>query len=399
MTPDDKLALLVLQPTPFCNIDCKYCYLPSRSDRRRMRFETLKTIASRLVDADLVGDSLSVVWHAGEPLVLSPEWYSEAIKILAEILPKPVSVEHHFQTNGLLIDDAWCDFFKRAGARVGVSIDGPQDLHDASRRTRGGKGTHAQVVRGIRQLQLAGVPLHAICVVTKAHLDHPDRLYHFFVELGIKELGFNIEEIDGINKNSTLNGDEAAAAFARFFSRIMFNYRQNPDLICIREVERVLVSLMNSAPTKLSGSVQTRPLAIVSVAWNGDISTFSPELLGISDPRLGPMSFGNVATHSFADVLADTRLQQIAVEISRGVKRCRKACPYFGFCRGGAPANKLGETGRLDTTVTMFCKLTHMVITEAVLSGLEQDLDNQARAVHPNRMRDGASGGLDTFAD
>lgn len=364
-----------------------------------MRFETLKTIASRLVDADLVGDSLSVVWHAGEPLVLSPEWYSEAIKILAEILPKPVSVEHHFQTNGLLIDDAWCDFFKRAGARVGVSIDGPQDLHDASRRTRGGKGTHAQVVRGIRQLQLAGVPLHAICVVTKAHLDHPDRLYHFFVELGIKELGFNIEEIDGINKNSTLNGDEAAAAFARFFSRIMFNYRQNPDLICIREVERVLVSLMNSAPTKLSGSVQTRPLAIVSVAWNGDISTFSPELLGISDPRLGPMSFGNVATHSFADVLADTRLQQIAVEISRGVKRCRKACPYFGFCRGGAPANKLGETGRLDTTVTMFCKLTHMVITEAVLSGLEQDLDNQARAVHPNRMRDGASGGLDTFAD
>ncbi len=378
---DEKVALLVLQPTPFCNIDCKYCYLPNRSDRSRMSFATLKTAMSRIVEADLLAESLSIVWHAGEPLVLPPAWYAEAFGTVAEAVPKNVSVEHHFQTNGLLVDDAWCDFLKRAGARVGVSIDGPEDLHDASRRTRGDKGTHARVVAGIRRLQQAEIPLHAICVVTGAHLDHADRLFDFFIDLGIKELGFNVEEVDGINRQSSLYREDVAAGFAKFFSQIVLRYRQDPDRISIREIERILSSLVNSAPQKLSGNTQTRPLAIISIAWDGSIGTFSPELLGTSDQRLGSMAFGNIATHSFADVLADDRLRGIAAEISHGVEQCRESCPYFGFCRGGAPANKLGETGRFDTTVTTFCKLTYMMMTEAVLSGLEQDLDKRVANV------------------
>jgi uncharacterized protein len=371
----EKIGLLVLQPTPFCNIDCKYCYLPNRDDRSRMSFATLRSALSRIVEAELVGESLSVVWHAGEPLVMPREWYSEAFQIIFETLPPDVSIEHNFQTNGLLVNDQWCDFFRRAGARVGVSIDGPAALHDASRQTRNGMGTHGRVVTGIRRLQEAGIPLHAICVLTRAHLDHADQVFDFFVELGIKELGFNIDEVDGVNRTSSLEAEDSAAAFSRFFDRIVYRYRQNPDLLAIREIDRVLASLMNSSPKTLTGNIQTRPLAITSIAWNGDIGTFSPELLGTADARFGPLSFGNVATHSFADVLAHPRLKQIASEISRGVGRCRKACPYFGFCRGGAPANKLGETGRFDTTVTTFCKLTHMVITEAVLTGLEKDLD------------------------
>jgi uncharacterized protein len=172
-----------------------------------------------------------------------------------------------------------------------------------------------------------------------------------------------------------LDAEDSVIAFSRFFDRIVCRYREDPDRMTIREIDRVVSSLMNSSPRELTGNIQTRPLAIVSIAWNGDIGTFSPELLGTTGPRFGPLSFGNVATHSFTDVLADPRLRQISAEISRGVGRCRKTCPYFGFCRGGAPANKLGETGRFDTTVTTFCKLTHMVITETVLAGLEEDLD------------------------
>lgn len=372
--PAEKIALLVLQPTPFCNINCKYCYLPNRDDRSRMTFATLRSVLSRANEAELVGDSLSIVWHAGEPLVMPREWYAEAFGIISEILPE-VIVKHHFQTNGLLIDDQWCDFFRRAGARVGVSIDGPAALHDASRQTRNGMGTHKRVVAGIRCLQQAQITSYAICVLTRAHLDHPDELFDFFVDLGVKELGFNIDEIDGVNRTSSLEAADAVTAFSSFFGRIVDRYRKDPDLLAIREIDRVLSSLMNSSPKELTGNIQTRPLDIISIAWNGDIGTFSPELLGTSHARFGPLSFGNVATHSFDDVLKHPRLRQIAGEISRGVGHCRQSCPYFGFCRGGAPANKLGETGRFDTTVTTFCKLTHMVITEAVLAGLEQDLD------------------------
>jgi uncharacterized protein len=372
--PVEKIALLVLQPTPFCNINCKYCYLPNRDDRSRMSFATLRSALSRAAEADRVGDSLSIVWHAGEPLVMPREWYVEAFGIVAEILPA-VNVEHQFQTNGLLIDDHWCDFFRQTGARVGVSIDGPAALHDASRQTRNGMGTHQRVVAGIRRLQQAEITSHAICVLTRAHLDHADAVFDFFVDLGVKELGFNIDEIDGVNRTSSLQVEDAVTAFSGFFRRIVDRFRRDPDLLAIREIDRVVSSLMNSSPRELTGNIQTRPLDIVSIAWNGDIGTFSPELLGTSHPRFGPLSFGNVATHSFDDVLEHSRLRQIAAEISRGVGRCRQSCPYFGFCRGGAPANKLGETGRFDTTVTTFCKLTHMVITETVLAGLEQDLD------------------------
>jgi len=371
----EKVSLLVLQPSPFCNINCKYCYLPDRHDRSRMSADTLAAALRRVTDAGLVGESLSIVWHAGEPLTVPRDWYVDAFRSASKILPDRAAIEHNFQTNGLLINEGWCDFFREHRIRLGVSIDGPQALHDASRRTRSGGGTHRQVVAGIRRLQQEGIHPHAICVLTRAHLAHADEIFDFFVDLGIRALAFNIDEVDGVNTTSSLAADDAAAEFANFFSRIVDRYRRNPDALFIREIDRVISSLMTSAPADLTGNIQTRPLSIISIAWNGDIGTFSPEMLGTSDPRFGPLSFGNVMTNSIADVLAHPRLRQMAAEIARGVERCQKGCPYYGFCGGGAPANKLCETGRLDTTVTMFCKFTHMVVTETVLAGLEQEVD------------------------
>ena len=384
------LALLILQPTPFCNIDCGYCYLPDRQNRSRMSFETLRAGISRILEAGLLGKSLSVVWHAGEPLVMSRDWYAEAFRIVAEMVPGDIAVEHNFQTNALLVDKAWCDFFREHRVRVGVSVDGPAALHDLSRRTRSGKGTHERALAGVRLLLQSEIPVHAICVLTRAHLDRADEIFDFFVGLGIRELGFNIDEIDGVNRTSSLAAEDALSKFSQFFNTIVSRYRGDPGLLSIREIDRVLASLMNSSPQELAGNIQTRPLAIVSIAWNGDVSTFSPELLGTHDPRFGLFSFGNVATHALAEVLQDPRLRRIAAEISRGVGRCRKTCPYFGFCRGGAPANKLGETGRFDTTVTTFCTLTHMVVTETVLVGLEKDLARMTAPSDPFPQRDHA---------
>jgi uncharacterized protein len=81
--PALKTRLLVLQPTPFCNIDCSYCYLPDRNDRSRMSLATVRLAARRLREDGLLGDELTVVWHAGEPLVLPPAWYEEAFAVLA----------------------------------------------------------------------------------------------------------------------------------------------------------------------------------------------------------------------------------------------------------------------------------------------------------------------------
>jgi uncharacterized protein len=369
------LALLILQPTPFCNLDCRYCYLPSRDNRARMSIATLESALRRIGEAHILGDVLSVVWHAGEPLAVSRAWYAEAFSTARNILPADLRIDHHFQTNGTLVNDLWCDFILQHGIRVGVSIDGPAKLHDANRRTRDGEETHGRVLAGVHRLQAAGIPVHAICVLTRAHLDYPDAIFDFFVDQGIREVDFNIEEVDGINQTTSLFADDSLVAFRRFFARIVERYREDPTRLAIREIGRVVEALMDPGFGTQGGNAQTVPLAMLNIAWDGSIGTFSPELLGTAHERYGQFRFGNVATETMLEVLNNPRLQKISAEIRRGVKRCRACCPYFAFCRGGAPSNKLGETGRFDSTTTIFCTITQKLVVETVLAALEEDLN------------------------
>lgn len=218
--PAGGLQLLVLQASPFCNLDCDYCYLPDRGDRTRMGLEVLERIVAQVMASGLVGDTLPVVWHAGEPMAVPRDWYEAAFAIVAR-QAGPRRVQHHFQTNGVLIDAAWCEFFRRHGVRVGISIDGPAALHDRHRRRRDGRGTHAQVMRGIAQLRSAGIGFHTIAVLTREALDQADALFDFFVALGTDEVGFNVEEVEAAHGQSSLQGDDCAAAVRAFWDRML----------------------------------------------------------------------------------------------------------------------------------------------------------------------------------
>jgi len=145
-TPALKTRLLILQPTPFCNIDCDYCYLPDRRSTARMSLATMRRAAERLLDDKLLAEQLTVVWHAGEPLTLPVGYFEAAIGVLDEVLGGRCRLSHSIQTNATLIDADWCVLIKRHDIRIGVSVDGPVDLHDAHRRTRTGRGTHARVL-------------------------------------------------------------------------------------------------------------------------------------------------------------------------------------------------------------------------------------------------------------
>jgi uncharacterized protein len=368
------LALLVLQPTPFCNLDCKYCYLPDRDNPARMSFATLEAAFGRITDSTILGNSLSIVWHAGEPFAVPRTWYAEAFTIARQTLPSDLRIEHHFQTNATLVTDAWCDFILLHRVRIGVSIDGPAHLHDLKRLSRRGNGTHSRVLRGIQLLQSAGIDVHAICVLTRQHLDEPDAVFDFFLDQGIREVGFNIEEVDGANQTSSLTND-ALEAFQRFFKRILERYQEDPTRISIREINRVVETLLDPKYGTYHGNAQNILFGILSIAWDGSISTFSPELLGIKHKRFHNFQFGNVLVDSLSDVRSNERLLRVNTEIERGTKRCLASCLYFSFCRGGSPSNKLGETDRFDSTTTVFCSMTQKTIVDTVLAALDKDLE------------------------
>lgn len=368
------LDLLVIQPTPLCNIDCGYCYLPGRDDRRRMSMETLETAFRRIFESGLARAELSVVWHAGEPLVLPPAWYAAAFAIIERIRPGRVRVRHSMQTNATLIDRRWCAFFAEHAINLGLSIDGPAWLHDRCRRTRAGQGTHARAMRGLDAVRAAGLPFHVICVLTQESLAHPDAIVDFFIAAGVRDLCFNVEEIEAAHGRSSLAFPGVEAAFRRFIERVIERMRAAPDAMRIREIDDVVAALRHPDFGRLTANTQNTPFQIVSIAWNGGISTFSPELLGWRHERYGAFAFGDVATHALDDVAADGRFQDIAADIAAGVEACRRTCPYFAFCRGGAPANKLAEKGTFASTETLYCRLTQKIVVECVLTALERDL-------------------------
>lgn len=373
---EPRLRLLVLQPTPFCNIDCSYCYLSARQSRARMSLETLALVCRLVLESPHLDRQLDVAWHGGEPLVVPLPWYEDAVALMAERCPAGLELTHCFQTNGLLLNEGWARFFARNGAKVGLSIDGPADLHDAHRRTRRGEGTHAKAMRAVRLLQDQGLPFHVITVLTERALDDPDRLFDFYVRNGIKEVGFNIEEIEGANGRSSLVGRPIETKFRLFIKRFFELVWAAPGLLKLRELESALGHLLSDEPVR---DEQNLPFAIVSVGHDGTISTFSPELLGASHSRFEGFAFGKVATHSFEDVGRAAAFRTINNEIRRGVEACERTCCYFRWCGGGAPANKLFETGRFDATETMHCRLTRQVVLEQAIAGVEARMRTDMR--------------------
>ena len=308
-------------------------------------------------------------------------WYEDAIALMAERRPASLQLTHRFQSNGVLLNENWARFFARINARVGLSIDGPADLHNANRRTRRGQGTHDKAMRAVRLLQDQGLPFHVITVLTERALDYPERLFDFYVQNGIKEVGFNIEEIEGANTRSSLarNGVEAKVrAFIRRFFALVWDAR---GLLKVREFESALGHLLADAPVR---DEQNSPFAIVSIGHDGAISTFSPELLGARHARFGSFAFGHVAENRLADIEDADLFRTISAEIRRGVRACECTCRYFRWCGGGAPANKLFETGRFDATETMHCRLSRQAVLDEVIAGIE------ARVGHPEMSPDRA---------
>ena len=376
MPPDPglpgPLELLVLQPTPFCNLECSYCYLPDRQSTRQMSAEVLEQTFAWVFSSGLVRAPFTLLWHAGEPLVVPRAFYETAIALLGRYNRPPVEVHHALQTNATLIDDEWCRFFVEHDVHPGVSVDGPAFLHDRQRRTRQGQGTLDRVLRGTRLLREHGVPFYVISVLTAESLLYPDELFDFYREQQVPTVAFNVEEIEGPHTTSSLLGAETRERFRRFFSRFMDLALAADPPLAVREFDTSAGAVQGPRYGPGSRTQENKPWAIVNVDCEGNLSTYSPELLGASSPRHGSFALGHVARDSLASVVTGERFQRLEQEVRQGVERCQQTCPYFAFCGGGPPANKFFETGTFASTETLACRLSKQVCLDVTLEKLEQ---------------------------
>jgi uncharacterized protein len=378
--PDDlelsrfgPIGLVVVQSTSLCNLDCDYCYLPDRQRRRVFDLELLPLLLQRILESPFCGPQLSLVWHAGEPLTLPCSYYDEATAIIErcvqEFTAGAVVIEQHVQTNGTLINDAWCDCFQRNGIVVGVSVDGPAAIHDAHRRFRNGNASHHLTMRGIEALKRHGIPCHVIAVVTAAAMEQPEAMYRFFRDNGITSVGFNVEEQEGVHTSSSMQGLEQEERYRQFLSRFWQLSEADGHPLVLREFQQVIDLIQRNR--RLNQNELNRPYSILSVDWQGNFSTFDPELLSVSSERYGSFNLGNIRTTSLLEAACSPRFQQLWSDVSSGMARCQSTCDYYGLCGGGMGSNKFWEHGTLDCSETSACRFRTQIPVQVLLDRFE----------------------------
>ncbi|GAA4681546.1 GRRM system radical SAM/SPASM domain protein [Streptomyces chumphonensis] len=357
---------VVLQATPFCNIACTYCYLPDRSRFEVMRLEVVDAVAELLASAESDAEVLEVRWHAGEPLTAGPSFYAEAVALMASRLSGRYEVRHSVQTNAILVDRDWCRLFKNHSFRVGVSIDGPEEINDAHRLTRRGEGSFRKAMRGVARLREEGVPFDTISVVTPATLGRQERFLDFLENLAPRSVGFNVEETEGSHQSASLASADFEPAWQGFLERLVGWEKRTG--IPVREFDRIRRSIAGSG----FGAVneQARPFGFINVDVDGNLYTFSPELVGLTHSAYGSFAIGDVWT-PWPSLHASASLKAQATSIADGVEGCRRRCEYFSVCGGGAPANKLFENGTFDSDETAMCRCTVKDVTDVVVRDIE----------------------------
>lgn len=176
---------VLAKPTgAICNLDCKYCFFLSKEllypgSRFRMADDLLEQYVKQVIEGQQVPE-VAVAWQGGEPTLMGLDFFKRSIEYEKKYTPPGVTLLNTIQTNGTMLDDEWCEFFKQNNFLVGLSLDGPREYHDAYRVDKGGAGTFDKVMRAARLMQQHQVDFNILCTVHAANGDHGLEVYRFF---------------------------------------------------------------------------------------------------------------------------------------------------------------------------------------------------------------------------
>ena len=340
-----------------------------------MSLDTVEKIAAEVFASPLVAPPISFLWHEGEPLTAGKAFFERAFSIVNDIgAGSYKSFNHSIQSNGMLLDDGWIDLFEKFEVHLGLSVDGPKFLHDASRKTYNGRGTFDVVMKKVELLKKRKYRFGAICVLTPAHLAHADAIFHFFRNMGLDHIAFNVEETEGANKNSSLNA-VSPNDVKLFYRRLLQLEEEYGGELSIREFEYLRRVRNNEvSPNVLRRGLQSdtsTPFRIFTFDSDGNVITFSPELLGMNSPY-GKFLMGNIHTRPLDAILENEIFRKAWQDIKLGLHRCQTECSYWSLCGGGPPSNKLSEHGTFNASETMCCRLHRQTVIDAFCEEYEK---------------------------
>lgn len=338
---------IITQPTSFCPLACKYCYLPKRHLNLEMTTVTAEAIVSGIPAHWGTEKPLEVVWHGGEPLAVGRDKFAELLAPFRHLLAEG-RIVHRIQTGAALISDEWCEFFTAHQIDVGVSIDGPERIN-SNRINRSGRPMFDRIVAGIETLKRHGFEFTTLAVVTEDATSSAAETLSFFAELGCTWVGLNIEAQEAAN----VGGKPPAIEQARRYWRDVFEWSAaNPDMI-IREVRSVFGFLGLDAEIR---SADGRHDLIPTIGWDGDVILLSPELLDVEAPDYDNFIVGNVNDEPLAAILNRAPDVRYVREFMDGLEACKRTCEFWDLCQGAHAGNRFFEHGTFTATETRHCQ-------------------------------------------
>lgn len=347
-------SLLIKPASAVCNLDCTYCfYLDRDADPYRdlpgrcMSIETLE----RLVDTWMFYSwpQSTFAFQGGEPTLAGLAFFEKLVEFQKHYGRAGQSVSNSIQTNAILIDDAWCSFFKEYNWLVGASLDGPEAVHDQYRFNKGGAPTWTRVMENIQRMRKKGVEYNILCVVSQANVENPKPLYRFLRAIGADNLQFiPLAEFDpaGNPLPFTITPEQ----YGRFLLDLFDVWWPERRKVRIRFFDNLAEALAGQPPGNCTLRETCDSYAVVE--YNGDV--FPCDFFVERDWKLG-----NITLDSWPEIARRQKRFAFAANKTLPRPECQ-ACEYQQICHGGCPKlrhARLRDFGGLD----YFCAAYKMV--------------------------------------
>ncbi|WP_440876512.1 anaerobic sulfatase maturase [Thalassotalea sp. PLHSN55] len=362
-----------------CNIDCQYCFYLHKEDllhqpkEVRMDDATLEAFVKSYIESQ-DGEEIVFSWQGGEPTLLGLDYYKKIVELQKKYQPAGVKIGNDLQTNGILLNDEWCEFLAKNDFLVGISIDGPQELHDKYRVTRSGKPTFHLVMKGVEKLKKHKVNFNALAVVNRHNVKYPLEVYRFLTqELGATYVQFTpvVEPTDFKTtapqfwNESMIPTQGSELAKPGHLMSVVTDWSVDADdwgqfLITVfdewvnNDLGRVLVNLFETAVAQQMGKPSqlctTAEFCGKGLAIEHDGAVYScdhyvyPEykLGNVNERPLNEMAI-SVRQHGFGTAKRDSL-----------PKQCRE-CPHLNLCWGECPKNRLLKTHDGEEGLNYLC--------------------------------------------
>ena len=322
-----------------CNLSCSYCYYLSK-EKGRMSDALLEEFIRQNTEAQTQPEIL-FTWHGGEPLLLPLIYYARALE-LQQKYAHGRHIDNCLQTNGTLLNDEWCQFFRVHNFLIGISIDGPEPMHNTFRQD------FEHTLRGIRLLQKHGVEWNAMATVNSRNADNPIEFYHFFKDLGCKYLQFTpIVERTNLHlapESVAMNSEEWAKnasittesvepmQWGRFLTGLYDEWiKEDVGSIFVQLFDATLANWVGQPPGLCSMSA----LCGLSPALQPDGSLYSCDHFVFPSYKLG-----NIHHQTIAEMMYGQQQQRfMRTKVDSLSQRCRE-CDYLFACHGECPRNR-----------------------------------------------------------